>query len=269
LIPQLASAKEELFFCNRKPIVVSGLQVAEEVFRQVDPTVQFERLVNPGDKVPAYTKLAKLTGSYGSRVKGERVALNFLQLLSGTATRTREFVDQLLGTDTNITDTRKTIPGLRILQKQAVYDGQGIPHRYNLGSGVLLKDNHKEALGGNIKDAILAMREQLSHMSKIEVEVENMDEVKQAVEGGADVIMLDNLTPDEAAVAVKYIKATNPGIITEVSGGIGLDTVREYAVKTGVDVISTGDMTQRAPAVDIGLDTDADITAKKAKAGIK
>lgn len=272
LIPQFADPNNttELFFCNRsKPLTVSGLAVVKEVFRQVDPNIIFEPLVKAGDKVAAFTKLARVKGPIGSLLKAERVALNFMQILSGTATRTREFVDQLAGTNTKITNTRKTIPNLRLFQQQAVWDGGATPHRFNLGSGVILKDNHKEALGGRIKDAIAAIRQYLSHMSKIEVEVESLDEVKQAVEGGADVIMLDNLTPDQAADAVKYIKATDPRITTEVSGGITLETARAYAEKTGVDYISTSNMTMGAPAVDIGLDTQEDIDRKKAKAGAK
>jgi nicotinate-nucleotide pyrophosphorylase (carboxylating) len=236
----------------RSACVVAGLAVAAEVFRQVDPAISVATLVTDGAAVPRKTPLATVQGSAASILKAERVALNFLQHLSGIATTTHQLVDAMAGTACRLTDTRKTTPGLRMLEKHAVVLGGGSPHRYNLGTAVMLKDNHLSQFT-SVAQAIQAVRAKVSHTVKIEVEVETFDQLQAAAGAGADVVLLDNMTPEQVANCVAWVQAHTPHCITEASGGITLETVGLYA-QTGVPYISTSAITLGAPAVDIGLD---------------
>jgi nicotinate-nucleotide pyrophosphorylase (carboxylating) len=184
-----------------------------------------------------------------SLLKAERTALNFLQHLCGIATCTRQFVQKIDGTPARMTDTRKTTPGLRILEKQAVRDGGGFPHRFNLGTAAMLKDNHIIAAGG-IGPAVRLLKQHVSHTVKVEVEIDHLHQLAEALEAGADIILLDNMTPDQVTTAVNQIAGK---AITEASGGICLETVRSYAL-TGVQYLSTSQLTVGAKAIDIGLD---------------
>jgi nicotinate-nucleotide pyrophosphorylase (carboxylating) len=255
-LPELAVERKG-YIVTRQPCVVSGLDVAEGVIRHLDPAIRFEPKVAAGEAVEAMTVLADIEGPWNRILEAERTVLNFLQHLCGIATETRKFVDAIQGTKARIAGTRKTTPGLRLLEKQAVVDGGALPHRFNLGSAIMLKDNHIGALGG-LKNALNRLRATASHTTTIEVEVETLAMVEQVLAiGGVDIIMLDNMTPETVAKAVEIVRKANGGsprgVITEASGGISLQTVRAYA-ETGVDVISTSQITLGAPAVDIGLD---------------
>lgn len=234
----------------REPMVISGLDLFEATFHAVDPRIRVERLVEDAGRVDAGEVVAKVTGSANSILKGERVALNLVQRMSGVATATRRLVDALpSGSDTRITDTRKTTPGLRALQRYAVRCGGGYNHREDLGAGVLIKDNHIAAAGG-VAIAIHRAREHAPHTTMIECEVDTMDQLREALEAGADIVMLDNF--DDAtlkdAVAVVAGKA-----FVEVSGNVTLERIPIIAA-AGVDAISVGGITHSARAVDLGLD---------------
>lgn len=253
--PQLTVLRQQGLFRVRQDCVVSGLWVAAAVCQQVDPLLVFEALVKDGDWVLAGTEIARVEGPMASMLKAERTALNFLQHLSGIATETRRFVTAVSGTGTRITHTRKTTPGLRFLEQQAVLQGGGVPHRFNLGSCVMLKDNHLQALGQIHPDeaiavAVKTLRAAVSHTTKIEVEADTLVQVRQAVEAGADIILLDNMSPETIREALAIIQQR---AIAEASGGITLETIRTYA-ETGVDVISTSKITLGVPAIDVGLD---------------
>jgi nicotinate-nucleotide pyrophosphorylase (carboxylating) len=235
--------------------VLAGLEVAEAAFKAVDDSVTFTPLIRDGTRIEHGMDVATVEGSLASIVSAERVALNFLQRLSGTATLTRALVDAVDGLDARIVDTRKTTPGLRYLERYAVRAGGGHNHRYNLSDGVLIKDNHIAAgrsRGLTLGDVVKASRAGAPHTQRIEVEVTNMDEVIEAVEAGADVILLDNMTPAQMAVAVKAI---NRRALTEASGGVTLANVREIA-ESGVDIISSGSLTHSARALDISLNVE-------------
>lgn len=245
--------RAEADFVARKPGVVAGLAIAEAVYRVADPAVKFETVVQDGTAVKAGTVLARVSGSAQSLLKGERVALNFAQRLSGIASLTAQYVEATAGTKARIVDTRKTTPGMRDLEKYAIRAGGGFNHRRNLSDGVLLKDNHLMALaaaGISLKQALLEARARMPHLLKIEVEVDRIDQIEEALAGGADVIMLDNMTPEQQIEAVKLI---NGRALTEASGGVNLDTVRAIA-QSGVDLISVGALTHSVTALDIGLD---------------
>jgi nicotinate-nucleotide pyrophosphorylase (carboxylating) len=238
---------------TRQAAVVSGLEAADLVFRLVDTRLQVQRLVVPGSPCQPGEVLATVSGPLSSILKAERTALNFLQHLSGIATETARYVQALAGTTTRVTDTRKTTPGLRLLEKKAVLDGGGSSHRYNLGSAVMLKDNHLSAFVEGqrpLEEVVPALRKFLPHTTRIEVEVETLEQVQKAVEAQADIILLDNMGVELVQEAVALIANR---AITEVSGGITLETLRSYA-ETGVDYISTSKITLGAPAVDIGMD---------------
>lgn len=233
---------------SRQAIVVSGLSVAELVFKTVDPTIDFQMLTQNGNVVTEKTTLATVHGPASRILKAERTALNFLQHLSGIATETRRYVDAISGTEAQITNTRKTTPGLRLLERQAVIDGGASPHRYNLGSIVMLKDNHLKQLP--IPDAVADLRNRIGHTVMIEVETDTLEQVKIAVDAGADIILLDNMTPEQVKQAVAIIG--NQAKI-EASGNLTLETIRSYA-QAGAQYLSTSKITLGAPAVDIGLD---------------
>lgn len=232
--------------------VISGMKTAQTVFSRVDPTVSFDALVADGDRVTRGTILATISGNARSILAAERTALNLIQRLSGIATLTSEYVAQVTGTNASVIDTRKTTPGMRYLEKAAVRDGGGSNHRYNLGDAVLIKDNHLAAIGGPmpIRDAVLAAKKRAPHTSKVEVEVVDLAGVREALDAGADIIMLDNMSLDEMRQAVAVIDGR---ALVEASGGITLGTIAEVA-RTGVDLISSGALTHSASSLDISLD---------------
>ena len=239
--------------------VLAGVEVAGAVFRAVDPKLDFNPVLSDGarlavaDGAEEHCTIAELSGSVASILKGERVALNFLQHLSGIATETDRYVREVAGYNAVILDTRKTVPGLRDLQKYAVAVGGGTNHRRDLSDGVLIKDNHLAAGRLNelsLGDVVRRMRESAPGAWEIEVEVETLAQLREAVEAGADVVMLDNMTPSEMAEAVRVVDGR---ALTEASGGITLDNVREVAA-TGVDRISVGALTHSVTGLDISLE---------------
>lgn len=229
--------------------VIAGLPIAELVFEVVDPSLTFRPLVDEGSQVEKGMAIAEVEGSVRSILTGERLALNLLQRLSGIATRTSQFVRLLEGTKARVVDTRKTTPGLRLLEKYAVRVGGGHNHRFALYDAVMIKDNHIKGAGG-IKQAVVAARSVIPHTMKIEVETESLDQVREALEAGADIIMLDNMPPERMKEAVELIAGR---AVVEASGGVTLETVRAIA-ETGVDVISVGGLTHSVKALDISLD---------------
>ena len=229
--------------------VIAGLKIAELIFSRYDCDIEFLPLINDGEPVSAWSKIAELNGPTRGILKGERIALNFLQRLSGIATRTRKFVEKVKNFPVRIADTRKTTPTLRILEKYAVKAGGGSNHRMGLYDAVMIKDNHITA-AGSITEAVNRIKEDIPHTVKIEVEVEKMDDVKEALEVGADIIMLDNMDADTMAQAVEMIDGN---ALVEASGGITEESVLD-AAKTGVDVISIGALTHQIKSLDISLD---------------
>jgi nicotinate-nucleotide pyrophosphorylase (carboxylating) len=238
-------------FLAKQDFVLCGLEIAEAVFSSLDGSIQLESRVYDGDQIQSGTEFARIEGPATALLTGERTALNLLQRLSGVATLTRTYVDLISGTAAKIVDTRKTTPGLRLLEKYAVRVGGGQNHRFGLDDGVLIKDNHI-ALGGGIRKAVEAARRTVPHLMKIEVEVSNQSQLREALAARADAIMLDNMSLDEIRQAVKMIREEAPGVIIEASGGVSLDTVAELA-RCEVDLISVGAITHSAPAVDISL----------------
>jgi nicotinate-nucleotide pyrophosphorylase (carboxylating) len=239
-------------FLAKEDLVVCGLEVAEAVFAHLDPeNPEIEAIVSEGDEVKAGTVFATLKGFADVLLAGERVALNLIQRMSGVATLTRQYVKAIEGTNARIVDTRKTTPGLRLLEKYAVTIGGGKNHRLGLDDGVLIKDNHV-ALAGGITEAITMAKIKVGHLHKIEVEIGNWAQLREAVEAGADIIMLDNQTPEEAEKLVQMSRQLNPHVLIEASGGMDLDKVRNFA-EAGVDLISVGRITHSAKAVDISF----------------
>src|SRR5436309_4703277 len=238
----------------RQEGVVAGLAVAAETFRLLDGRVSVEFLVEDGAAIQTGQILARLHGPARSILSAERVALNFLGHLSGIATVTAHCVQAVAGTRVRILDTRKTTPGLRSLEKDAVLLGGGHNHRYGLSDGVLIKDNHIKAAGG-IVQAVTAARRCAQHLLKIEVECETLAEVRLALEAGADVFLLDNMDVETMQAAVKLVRQTAPGVLIEASGNIGTNPQRLAAVAaTAVDFISLGALTPSAPNFDISLE---------------
>jgi nicotinate-nucleotide pyrophosphorylase (carboxylating) len=238
------------FLIAKSPLVLCGLEVARAVFETVDSSIRISTPQLDGDKFQGdVERIAVIQGLARSILTAERVALNFLQRLSGVATITAKFVEAVAGTNARIVDTRKTTPGLRVLEKYAVRVGGGHNHRFGLSDGVLIKDNHIAAADGVTK-AVLAARASAPHTMKIELEAKHLDQVEEALDAGADIILLDNMDLTTLRQAVAKI---NGRAITEASGGVNLTTVRAIA-ETGVDLISVGALTHSAPAVDISLD---------------
>jgi nicotinate-nucleotide pyrophosphorylase (carboxylating) len=229
--------------------VIAGIPLAREAFRQRDPKSSVRATIREGQLVDAGADVMFVTASPRGLLSAERVALNYLQRLSGIATITRQFVDAVAGTNARILDTRKTTPGWRILEKYAVRAGGGMNHRMDLGAAVLIKDNHLAALDGDVAMAVQRARE-LAPGKPIEVECDRIDQVSRALEAGAEIIMLDNMTPAKLREAVTLVDGR---AVTEASGGVRLDTVRAIA-ETGVDWISVGALTHSAKALDLGLD---------------
>ena len=234
--------------------VIAGVPVAERVFHIVDPSLKFSAKVRDGDPVEKGAVIAEVAGSARSLLIGERLALNLLQRMSGIATGTRQFVAALGGLPVRLVDTRKTTPGHRMLEKYAVRVGGGHNHRFGLYDAVLIKDNHIKAAGG-VKAAVTAARANVPHTMKIEVEVERFDQLEEALEACADIIMLDNMKPDMMTEAVRRIKSAAPHVTVEASGSVTLESVKRIA-ETGVDVISVGRLTHSVPHLDISLDLE-------------
>lgn len=233
--------------------VLAGMSVAREVFRLVDERLDFVPRAEDGDAVVKGTVIAEVRGLARSILSAERLALNLLQRMSGIATTTRRFVEAVAAwPGVRIVDTRKTTPGHRLLEKYAVRVGGGHNHRFGLFDAVMIKDNHIQAAGG-IAAAVDRARAAIPHTMTIEVETESLSEVEQALEAGADIIMLDNMDTDQMKEAVQLIRSRSPRTIIEASGGVRLDTVAAIAA-TGVDIISAGSLTHSVRAVDISLD---------------
>lgn len=229
--------------------IVSGLQVVKQIFSLIDPQVRVTQFVQDGDRVEPGTEVMQIQGDLWSFLVGERSALNFLCHLSGIATRTNDFVQAVKGTKAKILDTRKTIPGFRVLAKQAVVHGGGMNHRMGLWDMVLIKDNHVDTMGG-IQGAVQAVRDKWGNKFPIEVETRNLDEVKEALKTKIDRIMLDNMSLEEMKEAVEVV---NGACEVEASGNVNLARVREIA-QTGVDFISIGgELTMSAPRIDFSL----------------
>lgn len=240
--------KGEVQLICKEDGVIAGLGVFERVFWLLDPATEVKFDVKDGDAVKKGQHLATVTGDIRVLLSGERTALNYLQRMSGIATYTRTVAEMLKGTKTTLLDTRKTTPCMRIFEKYAVKVGGGCNHRYNLSDGVLLKDNHIDAAGG-VREAILAARAYAPFVRKIEVETENLDMVKEAVEAGADIIMLDNMTPAQMAEAIRIIDGRAE---TECSGNMTKENI-ETITALGVDYVSSGALTHSAPILDISL----------------
>ncbi len=234
----------------REPIVVFGLDVAAAVFALVDPAIELEAHVADGARVQRGAVLLTAAGPAHGVLAAERTALNFVQRLSGVATLARRYADAVAGTQARVVDTRKTTPGFRVLEKAAVRAGGCANHRFDLGSGILIKDNHIAACG-SVRAAVDAARARAPHPLRVEVEVTNLGELDEALAAGAEIVLLDNMTPPEVEVAAA--RAHSRGAVVEVSGGITLATILDYA-RAGADLISVGALTHSAPAVDIGLD---------------
>jgi len=232
----------------RQAIVVAGVEIAAAFFRQLDPEVQVEQLETDGDKAEHGTTLMRLTGNAQAMLAAERPALNTLQHLSGIATLTRAYVDAIAGTGAILIDTRKTIPGLRILEKYAVRMGGAQNHRMRLDDGILIKDNHVAVCGG-VAEAVRRAKAANTGL-EVQVEVDRIDQIEPALAAGADRLLLDNMDPAMLREAVGVVHGRVP---LEASGGVTLETIR-FLAETGVNYISVGRITQSAPAVDIGLD---------------
>ncbi len=232
----------------KESFVLAGIKVAEAIFKLLDSDCDTSSFFSDGDPIKKGEIVFKVQGDLLSLLKGERVALNFLQRLSGIATLTRSYVEELKISKVRLTDTRKTTPGLRSLEKEAVRAGGAYNHRMSLTDGVLIKDNHI-AVAGSIKKAVDLVRKRASHLMKIEVEVSTLDEVKEAVDAGVEVIMLDNMGYDLMSEAVNYIDGR---AFVEASGNVSLETLNKIAA-TGVDMISCGALTHQARSVDLSM----------------
>ena len=229
--------------------VIAGLEVAQSTFTEVDSTVSFQAMVDDGDQVPPGSVIARVIGSARSLLTAERTALNLLARMSGVATATRRFVDAVAGTGAKISDTRKTMPGLRVLDKYAVVAGGGVNHRMGLYDAVMIKDNHLVA-GLSIGSAVAAARELVGPEIEITVEVETLGQLGEVLETDADRVLFDNMTP---ALLVEAVGLVSGRLITEASGGVDLENVRLVA-ESGVDIISVGWVTHSAPQLDLALD---------------
>jgi nicotinate-nucleotide pyrophosphorylase (carboxylating) len=238
-------------FLAKEPLVIAGLEAAEAVFSTLDSQQQLEAFFSDGDEVEAGKVIARTNGFADVLLAGERVALNLLQRLSGIATTTRAFVRAVEGTNAQIVDTRKTTPGLRMLEKYAVESGGGRNHRFGLDDGVLIKDNHI-ALAGGVGAAVERARASVGHLHKIEVEVSSERDLREAITSGADILLLDNLTPEATRPLVELARELSRSVLLEASGGIRLENVRAYA-EAGVDLISVGALTHSARAMDISF----------------
>ena len=238
----------DAYFISKADGVLCGIDVAKRVFELIDSSVSFKAHFCDGDRIKKGDIIAEMSGSTLSLLTGERTALNLIQHMSGIASAAGRLVDLCEGTNASVTDTRKTLPGLRALQKYAVTCGGGKNHRFNLSDGAMLKDNHIDA-GGGITATVNQLRSRLGHMVKIEVETRNLDEVREAVDSGCEVIMLDNMDCDTMREAVKIVDGR---ALTEASGNVTEERIRAIA-ETGVDIISVGALTHSVEAFDISM----------------
>lgn len=248
LIPE--DSESRALIIAKGNFVVAGIPFIKEVFSFFNREVRFNVFINDGSKVMKGDVIAEVSGRTKVLLSGERVSLNILQRLSGIATLTNMFVEKVKGLHAKIVDTRKTTPGLRFMEKYAVRVGGGNNHRFGLFDGILIKDNHIEAVG-SITEA-LRLASEGHHLAKIEVEVENLNDLKEAVEGGSDIVMLDNMSIQDMKEAVNIVRTSKKDVILEASGNVSLENVREVA-ETGVDLISIGALTHSATAVDISM----------------
>lgn len=251
LIPSTLKAKGVII--AKAEGILAGIEIARRVFLRIDSELRVTIRLADGARIKPKDKVATVTGCGASILKGERLALNFLQQLSGVATETARYVEAVKGLPVQIIDTRKTVPGLRLLQKYAVTVGGGKNHRFHLGDGILIKDNHLAALaseGFGLTEAIRRARRYAPHTVKIEVEVESYEQALEAVKAGADMLLLDNMTPEEMKRVTDKVRGR---VLTEASGGVRLHNVRAVA-ETGVDLISVGALTHSSKALDLSLD---------------
>jgi nicotinate-nucleotide pyrophosphorylase (carboxylating) len=239
----------------RQRLTVAGLDVAAAVFHHLNPSIAVETQIDDGAEAQPGARVATYRGAAAALLSGERTALNFLQRLSGVATLTRAFVAAAQGTSLRITDTRKTTPGFRLLEKYAVRMGGGSNHRFDLGSGVLIKDNHV-ALAGSVSEAVRRAKGRVPHSLNIEVEVDTLAQLDEALAAGVAIVLLDNFTETDLGKAMVRIRAVKPRPLVEVSGGVTLARIPELA-RLGVDLVSVGALTHSAPAVDLALDLEA------------
>ena len=242
----------------RVPGTLAGLPLAMAAFRQLDPWVELQTGAHDGDKVAANQTVLSISGNARAILSAERVALNFIGRMSGIASLTATYSERITGTGATIVDTRKTTPGLRVFEKYAVRAGGGMNHRFGLFDAILIKDNHI-AVAGGVGAAITAARANAGHTLKIEVEVDTLAQLEEALNHNIDAVLLDNMTLDELRTAVKVCGGR---VITEASGGVNLDTVRAIA-ETGVKLISIGALTHSAPNIDVGLDSTVQIQTEK------
>jgi nicotinate-nucleotide pyrophosphorylase (carboxylating) len=257
VIPEAAMGRA--VFVARTVGVVAGLPAAAEVCAQVDPRLEFRPLLLDGARVNARDRLAIVAGPMRGILAAERTALNFMQRLSGIASETRRYVDAIAGLPCRILDTRKTLPGWRLLDKYAVRAGGGHNHRMGLHDGILIKDNHLAALGASVRDPVVrgveAARARFGSALPLEIEVDNLEQLDRALACGPDMILLDNMDAGQLRVAVERRNAAAPQVLLEASGGVSLATVRPFA-EAGVERISIGALTHSVQALDIGLDYD-------------
>ena len=248
-----ADARAKAVLATREDGILSGLPLAEAAFRAIDPALKFKALKVDGDRLKAKQVVARIEGNARAILAGERVALNYLMRMSGIATYTAAFQDLLEGTGARITCTRKTVPLHRAFDKYAVKCGGGSNHRFGLDDAILIKDNHI-AVAGGVALAIERARAFVGHLVKVEVEVDTLKQFREALKAGPDVVLLDNMTPEQLAEAVAINKADNGGRVKlEASGNVNIDTVAAIG-RTGVDYISTSKITMAAPTLDLGLD---------------
>lgn len=245
IVPEYKKAKASII--AKEDLILAGVPFIKEVFNAIDPGVEIQIFFDEGSRVKKGDIIAKISGSARSLLAGERISLNILQRISGIATMTNQYVKKVNGLPVKIADTRKTIPGMRLMEKYGVRIGGGVNHRFGLYDGILIKDNHIKVAGG-VKRAI-ELAKKGHHLLKIEVEVKNLDELKEALDAGADVIMLDNMSITDMKKAVKIAKGK---AILEASGNVNLENIRSIA-ETGVDIISIGALTHSARAVDTSM----------------
>lgn len=249
IIPENTTAKAQII--SKAEGVIAGMAMAEMVFKKLDNNISFKRLISDGEKVKPKDILAEISGSYRAILTGERLALNFLQRMSGIATETQKYVKTVENFKTKILDTRKTIPGFRLLDKYSVKTGGGTNHRFGLYDMVMIKDNHIK-VAGSISKAVDEIKSKIKADIKIEVETTNLNQVKEALKANVDIIMLDNMSTENMQEAVKII---NKKALTEASGNMSLERLKEVAA-TGVDYISVGALTHSVKAMDISLNIE-------------
>ena len=258
LVPSSARARAAVVY--RTPGIVCGIPVLTRVFMALDERTEVEVLAREGERAAKGQTVARVRGSARSILKGERVALNFVQRMAAIATATAAYVEAVGGLPTHVIDTRKTTPGLRVLERYAVRVGGGRNHRFNLSDGALVKDNHLVALrnqGIGTVEALRLLRDRLPHTMRLQVEVDRLEQIPDVLEAGVDAILFDNFTPDEVREGVRMVGGR---AVTEMSGGVNLTTVRAYA-EAGVNVVSSGALTHSTPALDVALDFELDADA--------